>query len=270
MQGSSRSALVTTRQALNGTFADSLDPSVTAVDLFQIVDMLDDNATLRRAFADPTRDAAAKRGLVQRLLGGKIDRATMIVLDAAVSQRWSAERDLSDALETLAVEAATASAERAGRADAVENELFRYERAVAGDPDLRDALADRQRSGAQKAGLTGQLLSNRVSPETLLLAQRAASGQRDRTFERTVEMFLSAIAHRRGQSQAVITTAVELTSEQTTRLQNALSKMYGKPVQTNVVVDPRVVGGIRVQIGDDVIDGTIARRLDEARAHLSG
>ena len=78
------------------------------------------------------------------------------------------------------------------------------------------------------------------------------------------------MAGRRGQSSAIVTSAVELTPEQNERLRAALTKMYGKPVQTNVVIDPSVVGGIKVAVGDDVIDGTIARRLDEARAHLSG
>ena len=270
MQGSSRTALTSTRQVLNGTFAGLSDPKATARDLFAVIDVMDTNATLRRAFADSSRDADAKRGLAQRLFGGKVGNEASEVLTAAVGERWSSERDLSDALEQLAVEALTASAEKAERADSFENEMFRFERTVASDAGLRDALADRGRSGADKRGLVSRLLEGKVSEETLFLAGRAAGNPRGRRFDRTMEEFLAGIASRRGQSQALVTSAVELTGEQSERLRAALSKMYGKPVQTNVVIDPEVVGGIKVQVGDDVIDGTISRRLDEARAHLSG
>ena len=141
---------------------------------------------------------------------------------------------------------------------------------VASDAGLSDALSDRSRSGADKAGLVARLLEGKVAPETALLATRAAGSPRGRRFDRAIEEFLEGVAGRRGQSSAIVTSAVELTPEQNERLRAALTKMYGKPVQTNVVIDPSVVGGIKVAVGDDVIDGTIARRLDEARAHLSG
>lgn len=270
MQGSSRTALASARQVLGGTLSGLSDPKATARDLFAVVDLVDRNATLRRALADSAREPETKSGLVQRLLGGKIGNDAMSVLIAAVGERWSAERDLSDALEQLAVEAMTASAEKGEHADAFENEMFRFERLVASDTGLSEALADRSRTSADKRGLVNRLLVGKVSNETLLLAARAAGNPRGRRFDRTMEEFARAIANRRGQSQAIVTSAVELTPEQSERLRTALSKMYGKPVQTNVVIDPEVVGGIKVQVGDDVIDGTIARRLDEARAHLSG
>lgn len=270
MQGSSRKALAAARQVLGSTLAGQGDPTTTARDLFAVIDVIDSNATLRRALADPSRESEAKRGLVQRLFGGKITNDAMAVLTAVVGERWSSERDLSDGIERLAVEAATASAEKQGRADALENEMFRFERAVAGDAGLRDAFGDRARSGSDKSVLAGRLLDGKVTPETALLAGRAAGYARGRRFDRVMEEYLAGIASRRGQSQAIVTSAVALSDAQDERLQAALSKMYGKPVQTNVVIDPSVVGGIKVAIGDDIIDGTVERRLDEARAHLSG
>ena len=59
------------------------------------------------------------------------------------------------------------------------------------------------------------------------------------------------------------------TSEQT-RLQQALSRQYGREVHVNVVVEPGLLGGMRVEIGEDVIDGTVAARLDDARRRLAG
>lgn len=270
MQGSSRSALTAARQVLGGTLSGHGDAMSTARELFAAVDVIDNNATLRRALADPTRTPEAKASLVERLFGGKIGFGAMEVLKAAAGQRWSSDRDMTDGIERLAVEATTASAENDGVADTFENQVFRFERTVAGDAGLRDALGDRTRSGADKSSLVSRLLEGKVTPQAHLLVNRAASAPRGRRFDRTCEEFLAGIAARRGQSQAVVTAAVQLSEEQSTRLRNALSKMYGKTVQTNVVIDPEVVGGIKVQIGDDVIDGTISRRLEEARTHLSG
>lgn len=270
MQGSSRTALSAARQVLNSTLSGPGDPMNTARELFAVVDVVDSNATLRRALGDPSREGEAKRGLVQRLFGGKISHEAMTVVTAVAGERWSNERDLSDALERLAVEATTASAERAGRADAFENEVFRFERTVASDAGLHAALTDRTRSGVDKEGLVARLLDGKVAPETSLIAARAAGAPRGRRFDQAMEEFFDGVAARRGQSTAVVTSAIELSPEQTERLRAALTKMYGKSVQTNVVIDPSVVGGIKVAVGDDVIDGTIARRLDEARAHLSG
>jgi F-type H+-transporting ATPase subunit delta len=64
--------------------------------------------------------------------------------------------------------------------------------------------------------------------------------------------------------------ARELTEENLSRLAASLQEKYGRKVHLNVLVDPDVVGGIRVEIGHDVIDGTVASRLDNARRRLAG
>ena len=62
----------------------------------------------------------------------------------------------------------------------------------------------------------------------------------------------------------------DLAEHDAQRLQDALARQYSRPVHLNVVVDPDVIGGMRVAIGDDVIDGTVANRLDDARRQLAG
>ena len=85
-----------------------------------------------------------------------------------------------------------------------------------------------------------------------------------------LEQYVAAVARRREQLTAVVTAAVPLDDTQRHRLAQALSGIYGKPVQVNVILDPEVVGGIRVQVGSEVVDGTILRRLEEARRLLAG
>ena len=270
MRGSSRAAAAAGQRAFQSALASGADWGTLAEDLFGITALIDGNATLRRAVADPSRDARAKRDLVARLFGGKVNQAAVDVLSELVAQRWSTERDLSDTVESLAVETVLASAEAGGRGDQVEDELFRFERIVAGNPGLRDALVNRNVDPQRKAELVGRLLQGKVTAETARLARQSVLAPRGRKFDRTLELYLALAAKRREQLTAVVIAAVPLDETQRHRLAAALQGIYGKPVQLQLVIDEKVVGGIRVQIGDEVVDGTILRKLEGARRHFAG
>ena len=268
MQGSSRTAALEGRSSFE-TALTSGDPAVVADELFAVTGLLDDNAPLRRSVADPSREGKDKADLITRLLDGKLSNETVGIASVLVRQRWSQERDLTDTVERFAVEASLKGAENAGAIDQVEDELFRFERLVAGTPELRDALGNRQGEPTGKAELVGRLLEGKARPETVRLARQAVLAPRGRRFDRTIEEYLDVAAERRQQLTAVVTTAVDLTDEQRTRLAGALQRIYSKPVLLQIVHDEDVIGGIRVQIGDEVVDGTVLRRLDEAKRHLA-
>jgi F-type H+-transporting ATPase subunit delta len=257
-------------RAVDRVLGRAVDRSRLGEDLFAVTGALDGNIALRRAVADPSRPGDAKAGLVERLFGGKIGDDALDLVKVAAAQRWSEERDLTDTLESLAVAAVVAAAEKDGKADQMEDELFRFERIVAGNPGLRDALTDRRSEPEGKERLVTTLLEDKTSPETLRLVQQAVRSPRGRRFDRVLDSYLGIAATRRDQLAATVTTAVDLDADQRRRLAAALSNLYhGKNVHLNVVVDPGVIGGIRVQIGDDVVDGTILRRLEAAKRHLS-
>ena len=270
MQGSSRAAFAAGHDAFAAALGSGADWSALAEDLFVVTGALDSSASLRRALVDPSRDATAKRGLVEGLFGSKISAEATGVLNALVSQRWSDDQDLGDAIESLAVEAVVASAEAQNRLDALEDDLFRFGRVVATDPGLRDALSAHGGDDDAKAALVETLLEGKASVETIRLARQAAVCPRGRRFDRVVESYLEVAAKRREQLTATVTAAIALDDTQRQRLAQALSGMYDKSVQINVVLDPAVVGGIRVQVGDEIVDGTILRRLQEAERALLG
>jgi F-type H+-transporting ATPase subunit delta len=270
MRGSSRGAAAVGMSALETALASGVDRGRLGDDLLAVVGLIDGNATLRRALGDPSRDAAEKQALAERLLDGKISAEAVVVVKTAVGQRWAVERDLSDTLEDLAVEAILDGAEHEGRLDSVEDELFRFERIVAGSPDLRDRLTSRQGDVQAKAGVVSELLEGRTAPETLRLARQAVLAPRGRKLDRTLEHYLALAARRREQLTAVVTAATDLDDAQRDRLARALQGIYGKPILLQVVIDPAVLGGIRVKVGDEVVDGTVIRRLDEARRHIAG
>lgn len=270
MRGSSRGAAAAGDQTLDAVLAGGIEATALSDDLFGVTGAVDSSATLRRALTDPSRDADAKQDLAGRLFDGKVSSEAVLVLKTLVGQRWATERDFSDTIEVLAVSARLAAAERGGRIDAVEDELFRFERIVAGDAGLRDALTDRNADPATKAELVGRLLEGKASPETIALARQSMTAPRGRKFTRTMEQYLELAARRREQVTAVVTAAIELDGQQRERLSSALQRIYGKPVLLQVMIDPKVLGGIRVQIGDEVVDGTILRKLDGARRHIAG
>ena len=268
MQGSSRAAFAAGHDAFAATLGSGADWSALAEDLFGVTGALDSSASLRRALVDPSRDAKAKRGLVEGLFGPKISAGAISVLNALVSQRWSDDRDLGDATEALAVEAVVASAESGDRVDALEDDLFRFGRVVAADSGLRDALSAQGGDENAKAALVGALLNGKASAETIRLARQAASSPRGRRFDRVLASYLAVAAKRREQLTATVTAAVAMDDAHRSRLAQALTGIYHRPVQINVVIDPAVVGGIRVQVGDEVVDGTILRRVQEAERAL--
>jgi F-type H+-transporting ATPase subunit delta len=270
MQGVSRESFAAGQERLEVLLAAAADAPAVGEDLFGVTDLLAANPNVRRALTDPSRDGEAKAQFVSRLLGGKIGGPTVDLLSGLVRGRWSRAGDLTDAVEQLAVTAVLAGAERAGRLDSVEDELFRFARTIAGDQGLRDAFSARTEGGDRKAGLVRALLAGKAAPETVRLAVQAAVSPRGLRTEQALEGFVEAAAQRRQQLVAHVVAALPLTEAQRDRLATVLQRQYGRPIRLNLDVDPDVVGGIRVEVGGEVVDGTVSGRIDEARRRLAG
>jgi F-type H+-transporting ATPase subunit delta len=239
-------------------------------ELFAVTGLLDTEHGLRRALSDPGKPAAEKGAVASALLHGKITQRAESLVVAAVESRWASSGDMVDAIEQLAIEAAVLAAELDDGLDDMEDGLFRFGRVVAGQSALRAALADPSLPAERKQGLTGALLQGKVPAATLRLISQMAAHPRGRSLTAALDMCAGVAARRRQQLIAVVRTAVELSAAQCRRLADALAASYGHRVHLNVVIDPSVVGGISVQIGDELIDGTVASRLAEVRRKLAG
>lgn len=238
-----------------------------AEELFAVVDLLDRQPALRRALTDPGAEADARDALLKALFGERLTEPTRTVLRAAAGQRRGSASGLAAALERQAVRAVLSSAQLAGTLDAVEDELFRFERLVAGDPALRSAISDRTAPLDVRQRLVSDLLENRADAATTYLARRAVAA-RTRSFELTVGGYLTLAAALRQRALAHVVVARPLTAEQHDRLTAVLARQLGRPVSLQVVVDPDVIGGVRVTVGDEIIEGTVAGRLEDARRQL--
>ena len=269
MRGASAGSLERLTEQLGSAVASGADASRVADDLFSVSALLRREPSLRRVATDLSLQPAAKSEFVRSLLGEQLGESSMDLVSSAVAQRWAATRDLADALEELGVIAVVKGADKEGHADALEDELFGFGRLVSENPELRDALSDPARSAADKHALLDGLLQGRATEATIRLAKQSVVSSH-RTVAVAVEVYQKVAAKNRNRLVATVRVARELADADRQRLQGALARQYDKPVHLNVVVDPEVVGGVKVEIGDDVIDGTVASRLDDARRRLAG
>ncbi|MFD0305054.1 F0F1 ATP synthase subunit delta [Streptomyces sp. NPDC127119] len=270
MNGASRDALATARERLDAlTDSTSVDAAQLADELASVTALLDREVSLRRVLTDPAQAGEAKAELAGRLLGGQVSGTTADLVAGLVRSRWSRSRDLVDSVEELADTADLTAAQRLGRLDDVEDELFRFGRIVASDTGLRAALTDRGASAAAKSELLRSLLGGRADAVTERLVTRLVTAPRGRSLESGLESLSKLAADRRSRMVAVVTSAVPLSDVQKQRLGAALSKLYGHPMHLNLDVDPEVLGGIRVQVGDEIINGSIADRLEAVSRRMA-
>jgi F-type H+-transporting ATPase subunit delta len=273
MRSSMRGASAESQEVLVGGLAAAVenggDGNRMADDLFSVARLLTEQASLRRVLTDLSRPADDKAGLVREVFGGKVDDASLELLAWAVSRRWAGTRDLGYALEHLGVIAVVMAADSNDEGDRLEDELFAFGQLVNDSPELRDALSDPARSSEDKGELLRGLLDGKVTSSTMRLAQQSTSGSH-RTVTVALEEYQKLAAAHRRRLVAKVTVAQPLGEAESQRLADALSRQYDRPVHLNMLVDEDVIGGVRVEIGDEVIDGTVASRLDEARRRLAG
>lgn len=245
------------------------DGVTIAEHLFAIVDVLDSSASLRRALTDPARPGTDKASLVGQLFGSYDSRAVDVVA-AFATERWSAEADLAESIEEAGNIALFAHAQAESVLETVEEELFRVERLLVGERELLVAMGNRSATREQRMDLLQRTLDGKLHPTTYALLTRVVGVPRSRRLVPAIQALLEAAAHRRGRTVANVTAAVELSAAQRARLATILKDTYGREMQINVALDPGVLGGIRVQVGSEVVDGTVLSRLDDARRRLVG
>ena len=268
LRGPSADALTAAERALAAGLAGVERERVARVgeDLFAVAALVRSDPRLRRTFTDASLDPSARSGLVRTLFGRKVDEVALRVCATAVGHRWTSQGDLAVGLERLGVETTVRGSEDPDR---LADELFGVGRLVTQTPELRNALGDPARSTQDKQRLLQDVLGDRVLPATAALLTQAVSGTH-RTPGLALEDYQRIASAVQGERVATVRTARPLAGGERERLQAALSSQYDRAVHLNVVLEPALLGGLRVEIGDDVIDGSVASRLDEARRRLAG
>lgn len=269
MLGASRDSIARQSQAMDARRQEAGFAGLAA-ELYAVADLLGDQMQLRNALADSGQPAPAREALVRELLGSRVGPLALSVLVGLVGERWSTDEDLVMAIERLAAQAAFTVAEADGTLDATEEELFRFGRALDSSPQLQMALTDPAQGAAVKAAIVGDLLAGRATPATLQVLQYAVGHLHGQRIDAVVDQLVDLAATQRSRVVAEVKVAAPLDPEQERRLADALSRLKGRTVRLNVAVDPAVLGGVYVKVGDEVIDGTVAARLEQARRVILG
>ncbi|KQR92343.1 MULTISPECIES: F0F1 ATP synthase subunit delta [Microbacterium] len=255
------------QEAANAALSTTAGVDLTvATELFQAARALAHRPTLAGALADWAATPESRAKVVEDVFGAAVSPVTRQVLAAAAVERWSSAHDFVFGVEELAVRAASKAAPSAD----VEGELFRVSRTIADNPQLELALGSRLGDAEAKGVLVETLLGGRASEATTLIVSSLVRQPGERRVREVLSRAMRVVAAERERTVATVVSAVALTDAQTERLGAALAARYGTQVSINTVIDESIVGGLRIQIANDVIDASVSTRLADLRHRLAG
>lgn len=231
-------------------------------ELFTITKVLDDSIQLERALTDPSRPVADKVAVLTELLGDNVHPMTMEIMTDLVSRHWSRARDIANAVEDFGVDAMIYYADATDATLQVSVELSELHSALLNLPVVRSKLYDYQATSEARVKLFREVFSGKtLNKVTMRLAEHATCNLRRRRYLETIQWLINKLSRHMGELMVTVTTATPLKKEQIERLVEVYSAKVGRQVHINSVVDPTVLGGMRIQVGDEVTDNTVVAQL---------
>jgi F-type H+-transporting ATPase subunit delta len=263
-----RGALARATTALDAASGVSLS---TGEQLLSAGRAIEGSAQLRAVLSDPAVETSRKSALIAEIFG-TLDPVAATLLGEIAESRWSNQDELLDGIEEVGIRAiaSSAAAGAAGNDAGIEAELFAFSRAVSSDPELELAVGSKLSDPAGRVALVESLLAGKASAATVSIIKHLVQSPRGRRIGGLVAHAADIVADAAGSVVATVTAAQQPTDAQLERLVASLATQYGRAPRVNLIIDPDLVGGLRVQLGDEVIDGSLATRLAELRLRLAG
>lgn len=258
---------------------DSLAPKLRATaedawrignELFSVTNVLDRNIRLERALTDPSRPVEDKVALLNKLVGDQAHEMTMEILTDLVGRRWSRVSDIANAVEDFGVDGMMYYADATDATLQVSIELAELHSALLNLPVVRSGLSSDRAPAEARIKLLYALVGNKdLNKVTMRLAEHAACNPRRRRYLSTIHWLINKFSRHMGESMVTVTTAAPLNPEQVDKLIAVYSKKLGRPVHINSNVDPTVIGGMRIEIGDEVTDNTVVAQLQQLQRRVT-
>ena len=214
---------------------------------------------------DPGVPADQRATLAVRAVGGALGLQARKLLGVLAGGRWSEQADLVGAIEELGIRALAG----AKSAEGLESELFTVRRAITSDGRLELALGNHASPVEARIGLVDALLQD-ANPATRAIVRHVVQLPRGRKPVEAIDRAQEIVADATGRLVAVVETARPLSADQANAVSARLEAAYGRKIALNQVIEPDLVAGLRITVGDDVIDGSVRARLDSLRLRLAG
>lgn len=270
MRASSRDAARTVAREFDSAASDLDGSALTtaASELTEVITFLTKNPVLRKKLTEDEDNPAGKQQLVSTLFGGKVAPIVVDVVASAAKQRWSSSADFLTGLRRQNALIVLTAAEREGVIEQVEDELFRVSRLLEANPQLASLLSDFTHPADKRNALLEKLIGGQVNEHTWNLLSHTITLLNGQPAELAVDHLAELAAARRGESVAHVVSAAPLSDEQTQRLSSVLGNIYGRTISVQTEVRPEILGGLRIGVGDEIIDADIATRLAKATETL--
>ena len=211
---------------------------------------------------DPSRPVEDKVAVVKTLIGDEAHPLTMEIMSDLVARRWSRVSDIANATEDFGVDGMMYYADHTNATLQVSIELAQLHSALLNLPVVRSKLYDATVPAEARIKLLYSLIGNAdFNVVTKRLAEHATCNLRNRRYLQTIQWLINKFSRHMGESMVTVTTATPLSKEQVKKLVAIYSAKTGHPVHINSVVDPTVLGGMRIQVGDEVTDNTVVAQL---------
>lgn len=235
-------------------------------ELFTITYVFDHNPRIPRALTDPGRPTEDKVALLNNLLGKQALPLTMEILTDLVGRSWSRAGDIDNAIEDFAVDAMMYQADDEKKTLKVSVQLAQLQSALLNLPVVRSDLSDSQGPLNVRYELLHALIDGADFDRiTVRLAEHCTRNPRNRRYLESVQWLINQFSRHMGESMVTVTTATPLSDEQSDKLARIYTKKTGRPVHIHSVVDPTVMGGMRIQVGDEVTDNTVVAQLENLK-----
>lgn len=242
--------------------------TTVADDLVSIAKLLVKEAGLTKHLAEPSENSEGRVNIAEALLSGKVSDTALETVKTAVGQRWSSEPDLIFAIQHVARLALLVRAERNDETAEVEDQLFRFSRILDGESQLSSLLSDYTTPAEGRIRLLDNVLEGQANDTTKALLAQAIELVRGERVDEMVRDLAGLAVARRGEVVAHVTAAAALSDAQRGRLTEVLSRIYSHPVSVQLHINPEILGGLSIAVGDEVIDGSLSSRLESAETRL--
>lgn len=268
MKAASRESLASALEFLDSTLSAQAGIAVstmTGMELFEVAQVLREHRELRGALIDAAAPTDARIKLVDDLFGVKVSPATLQVLENVVALKWSTAREMVSGLIALSHRALLRGAESEGQLGQVEDELFRLSRILDREGELTQLLSNRAAEPARKRKLLADVLYGKVNKFTEALALQVIDRPEHNPIDDVAALAADA-AQLQGRTIAHVVSACELNEGQQAVLAAKLGKIYSRAMSIHSEVDPSLLGGMTIRVGDELIDGSTVGMISRLRA----